>query len=171
MSQFKSKFAPKASTVEAKAPRVKRPARVPEQDVQDAVDVSAQRVYAERIASAQDEYLASVDAPTHTRMLVASVTQLLTFSVSMYWSVQLTGWVMTAALLFTGSSFVAVLIAILGLVLAFKAAWRAGFTAAEVVSNASFKTAGNVGASIKDAAARKVSMVRGWFVRDDIVAA
>ena len=163
-STIKSKFAPKPSTVAAKQPRSK--VAQPTASEQP-INVDAQRVYAERVAQAQDEYLHTFGTPSHTRMIVASVTQLAVFSLSIYWGMQAVGWVMAAAMLFTGSGFIAFVIALLGAFLTIRAAWRTGFGAAMVVTNFSFANVTAIGADIKAAAKSKVTVVTSWFKHND----
>jgi hypothetical protein len=130
-------------------------------------NTDAQRVYAERVAQAQDEFLASNAVPSHTRQLVASVAQLLGFSVSIYWGVQLSGALMTAAVLYTGSAFIAFVLGMIAVVLSFKAAWNTGTFIARFVLDYDSDTLAEAGRELRIASARRVSIVKRWFTRDE----
>lgn len=160
MTKFTSRFATKPTIVDAKETKQPRASRKvsPTETNKDA-----QRVYAERVAQAQDEFLAAHDVPSHKRMLVASVTQLLVFGTSFYWGIQATGWLMAASMIFTGSAFIAFLVALVGAVLTFKAAWNAGFSAATLITEFDFNDLANTGRAIKESATKRVSLVRDWF--------
>lgn len=164
----KSKFAAKPSTTATRsAKRTATDTVFSTPQAEQPINVDAQRVYAERVAQAQDEYLHTFGTPSHVRMIVASVTQLAVFTLSVYWGMQAVGWVMAAAMLFTGSGFIAFVIALLGAFLTIRAAWRTGFGAAMIVTNFSFENVASIGSDIKAAAKSKVTVVTGWFKRND----
>lgn len=148
-----------AASQPTKTPRVTR-------KVVDNTD--AQTAYAERVSAAQQEYMASQHVPSGTRLVVAAVSRLLTFSVSIYWGLEATGLIMTAAIALTGSSFIAFVIGLTALLLAFSAAWQAGSAVGDFLINFDQANAARIGRDLRVAAAKKVNLVRGWFKKPDI---
>jgi hypothetical protein len=130
----------------------------------------AHRIYAEATAKARDEYLGASNMPSQTRVLVSKVAQFLSFSTSIYWGVQATGLLVIVATAFTGSAFIGFCIALITSWLAISAAWETGVFIRELVLGFNTNTLADTGRDIRVAAARKVSLVKGWFKRDDVVA-
>lgn len=155
-----SKFAAKPTIVAQRAAKAKAK-DVPVKG--DAVNEDAMRRYAESIAQAQDELLSTAGVPSSTRLLCSAVAQFFTFAGVYYAGVQIVGVLTTAAIMFTGSSFIAFCVALLGCILLFKAAWHAGIAASNFILSFEFDDVASLGASVKDAAVHRVSLVRGWF--------
>jgi hypothetical protein len=151
--------APTAKPTATKAPRITR-------KVVDNTD--AQTAYAERVSAAQQEYMESQHVPSGTRLVVAAVSRLLTFSVSIYWGLEATGLIMTAAIALTGSSFIAFVVGLTAALLAFSAAWQAGSAVGQFLINFDQANAARIGHDLRIAAAKRVNLVRGWFKKPDI---
>lgn len=111
--------------------------------------------------------LNSTAMPSPTRQLIASIGQLVSFSASIYWGLQVTGWLMAAAITFTGSGFIGFVIGVVAAVLSFRAAWRAGTFVADLILNFDSGNAHDYGHELRVAAARRISVVRGWFKRSE----
>lgn len=156
-------------------PKVRKTARKPTTKVEAVHDFTAQhdaqRQYAEATARAQDEYLARISVPSHTRQLVASVSQLIVFSASFYWGVYATGWLMFVAATATTSAFLTFVVGLVTTLLALKASWDASTAAAEFISNFKLENAADIGRDLRIAAAKRVNLVKGWFKRDDAMEA
>lgn len=153
-----SKFATKPTASATKQRRAR---------VQPVERMSAQQEYAEDVARAQEKLMAQLNVPTERRRAVATVSALLLGASSYYWGIQVTGWLMAGALTFTGSAFIAFMIAVIGTVAAFASAWSLGARTYKFVCDFDVEAAQATGQAIKDAARSKVSLVRGWFARND----
>jgi hypothetical protein len=108
--------------------------------------------------------------PTSRRVLVATLAGLLTYATSIYWSMAIVEWVAVGAVVMTGSGFLGFLVTVLAWFMAFVASLRLGYRVAKFVLAYEPSAYSEVAASIKDAAQRRVSLVRGWFKRSDDVA-
>jgi hypothetical protein len=159
-----SKFT-KTATARAAAPQ---PTKIPRVTRKVVDNTDAQTAYAERISAAQQEYMESQHVPSGVRLVVAAVSRLLTFSVSIYWGLEATGLIMTAAIALTGSSFIAFVIGLTALLLAFSAAWQAGSAVGDFLINFDQANAARIGRDLRVAAAKKVNLVRSWFKKPDI---
>lgn len=106
-------------------------------------------------------------APSSTRLLVSAVAQLVSFGLSFYWGVQALGWLMAASLAATSSAFIGLVLLFLGAYLTFVAAWRTGRIAEDIVLNWRFDSIADIGRDIRIGAAKKMSLVRGWFTPSD----
>ncbi len=148
-------MATKTRTAQAAAQAVNGSAHTPEQ------------IHASRLAQINDEYMASSGVPSSQRQIVAGIGQLLMFSTSIYWGIQAVGVLMTAAIVFTGSSFLAFVVGVMGAFLAIKSAWDIGTGTARFILSYDTDTVADVGRDLRVAAARKVSLVKGWFKRED----
>lgn len=128
-----------------------------------------QRAEAERIAAASYMFngYAPDSVPSNTRLLISAVGQLIGFGLSFYWGVQAVGWLMAATLAATSSTVIAVCLMFVGAALAFHAAWRTGRVVEEVVLNWRFESVADIGRDIRIGAAKKLSLVRGWFTPTD----
>jgi len=133
-------------------------------------NTDAHTQYAERMAHVRDEYLASQNVPSGVRLVVAAVSRLLAFSVSIYWGLEASAILMTAAIALTGSGFIAFVIGLTALLLAFSAAWQAGSAVGNFILTFNFNDARDTGRDLRIAAAKRVNLVKGWFKRDDAVA-
>jgi hypothetical protein len=122
---------------------------------------------AERMARIHAIMGEAAPMPSATHQLIATIGQLVAFSASIYWGVQLTGLLMTAAIVFTGSAFLAFVIGVTTAILAFKAAWSLGTNVSRFILDFDVNDATNVGHDLRIAAAKKVSLVKGWFKRED----
>lgn len=140
-----TQFAFKASTTEAKAPRARRA----------APKVEDRTVFA--------------DLPSSRRVMVATITGLITYAGSAYWTMSCVELVSFAALTFSGSAFLSFMVWVLGLCIAIFASARLGYTVFKAIMDYEPGSFAAVGSSIKNSASRKVSLVRGWFVRGDVV--
>jgi len=128
---------------------------------------SAEQIHTARMAQINDEYMASKGVATPVRQIVAAVAQLATFSASIYWGCQAAGFLMTAAIVYTGSGFLAFVIGFMAMFLAIKASWSACCEVARGVIEFNVDDASNIGRDLRVAAAKKVSLVKGWFKRED----
>ena len=160
----------RTATAKAAAPAATKPTatKTPRATRKAVVDVDAHTAYAERVAAAQDEYLSSQHVPSGVRLVVGAVSRLLTFSVSIYWGLEATGLIMTAAIALTGSSFIAFVVGLTALLLAFSAAWQAGSVIGDFIIDFDWKRTAAVGRDLRVAAAKRVSLVKGWFKRTDV---
>lgn len=168
-----SRFASKPAASTTAAPKARRTSTAKAAHTATG-NVDAQQIHAERMAQINDEYMASQRVPSSIRLMVAAVGRLLSFSASIYWGLELTGALMTAALIFTGSGFLAFCIGLTSLVLAFRAAWQVGTAVGEFIINFEPSTPANIGRELRVSAARKINLVKGWFTRksdDELVAA
>lgn len=134
----------KASSTQAKAPRASRAKAKIEETVLDAI-------------------------PTSRRVMVATITGLLVYAGSAYWTMSIVEVASFAALTFTGSAFLSFMVWVVGVIVAVLASIRIGYRVAKAILDYEPGTFAAVGSSIKDSASRKVSLVRGWFVRGDVV--
>lgn len=167
-----SRFASKPVASSSAAPKAKRtPASKAAHTASGNSD--AHTVYAERMAQINDEYLAANHVPSSARLMVAAITRLLSFSASIYWGIQGIGLLVTAAVVYTGSAFIAFCIGLTTALLAFRAAWSVGTAVGEFVINFNPDTPAQIGRDLRVSAARKVNLVKGWFTRkdDDVVTA
>lgn len=180
-----SKFASKTSataarnaevlkTIRAKAdaPKVRRTktAAAAEQVAAPIVtdDVKAEtpfEAFMRRTADARDEFMASQNVPTATRTIVATIAHLLSLSVTLYWGIEATTALMAAAFLLTSSVFVTWVIGFMGLVLAFYAALQTGNAIGQFVLNFDYDRTAAIGRDLRVAAAKRISLVKGWFTR------
>lgn len=132
-----------------------------------AQNSDAQRKYAESVAAAQDEYLAAKKVPSVTRQLCTSIAQAFVATCNLYWGIQVSGWLMTAALVYTGSAFLSFCIGVLAMFLSLKVAWDAGVFVADMVFNYDVDALASAGHELRVASARRVSLVKKWFTRSD----
>lgn len=161
-----SKFAKTAAT--PKAPRTAK-TRVA-QDTQAAYQGSAvndapdaQQVFAEKIAQAQDEYLAAQNVSLGYRLLAGTVTGLCTYAGSMYLAMPMVEVISLAALALTGSGFLALMVWVIGFVLAVWSAIIAGWNVGKFVATFDMDAAMSTARDIKESSLRRVSLVRDWF--------
>jgi len=181
-----SKFASKAANAEAlktirakvDAPKVRRTkaavaareaTQAVEQRCEEAADhikaESAYEAYMRRTAQLRDEFLATENVPTATRVVVASVSHLLALSVTLYWGIEAATAVMAAAMILTSSVFITWVVGFIGLVLALYAALQAGSAIGDIVLKFDTKRAAAVGHDLRVAAAKRISLVKGWFTK------
>lgn len=145
-TQVKSRFAPKASTTQARAKT---------------------QVAPDPVSTTWREDMASIGLviPTSRRVLVSMVVGFMTSFTSSYYLCSAAVWLSTAALVYSGSAFLGLLVLVIGAVLAVITASRLGYAAAKLVLGYKPGDFAGVGSSIHQATVHKVSLVRGWFTR------
>jgi hypothetical protein len=159
MSASTSKFAAKKSTVQARAPK--------DEPIVNPVVDEALRNY----AAAQDDVLRACNVPTGTRFLVATATGLLTYASSMYFGMPLVGLLTMGAITLTGLPFIGLVVWVLGAFTMVLSSLVAGYKTFSYVLSIDFGHVADVGRGVRAHAKRRVSQVRGWFKRSDVVAA
>lgn len=97
------------------------------------------------------------------RVLIASVAWLLTYATSFYWGYNVALWLAAATYLLTTSVFLAYIVAFLASVVALIGAFTAAGTVGKFILTFDTAKAVDTGRDLRIAAARKVSLVRGWF--------
>lgn len=166
-----SAFAPKQSTVAAKQPRTKRVVAEHAQAADTArvepINIDAQRIFAERVAQAQDDYLFAAKLPSGTRQLIAFVASFLTYAGLIYWGIQFMNVAMIAAAVMSGSAFMAFIVGLLAAIVIVHGAIHSSWAVYKFVLDFSFSNVASVGSDIKLAAKSKVTIVTGWFKRND----
>ena len=155
------------NTIRAAAPKAKR-TKVNAAAHEAAGNVDAQRIYAERIAQANDDLLASYNVPSKMRIAVAAITRLLAFSVSMYWGLEAASLLMVAAVSLTASAFITWVVAFMAMVLAFYAAWQTAAAIGQFVLDFKVENIRDTGRDLRIAAAKRVSLVKGWFRKPEV---
>ena len=104
--------------------------------------------------------------PSSTRVFCATVGGLLAYAGSYYFAMAAVDVIVTAAMVYTGPGFIAFMIAFIGCVIAIVGAARLGFKVGMFILDADWSEIKGAGSDVYAATQRKVSMVRGWFVRD-----
>lgn len=154
-TQVKSRFAPKASTTQA------RGGKAPTNVMPDPSTAT----WREDMASI------GIVIPTSRRVLIGMVVGFMVSFTSSYYLCSAAVWLSTAAMVYSGSAFLGLLVLVITGALAVIVASRLGYAAAKLVLGYKPGDFAGVGQSISHAASAKVSLVRGWFVRGDLVAA
>jgi len=131
-------------------------------------DTDAHTHYAEQSAQLRDEYLASQNVPSGTRLVVAAVSRLLAFSVSIYWGMEAAAILMVAAIALTGSGFIAFVVTLTAMLLAFSAAWQAASAVGKFIVDFDPEQARAAGRDLRVAAAKRVSAFKAFFKKSDI---
>lgn len=163
MSAFTSKF--KTQSAHSTVFKAKAPAAAPKAPAKHkpTVDTTAadeaQRVYTERMAFATNEYVTKSGVPSGRRVLLATFIGMISGASAMYWSISLIEFAAFGAIALTGSSFLAFLIALVGLVLA---VW----SAMSVALKTFMFTVEYDHAEAKRMASNTARTVRGWFSFD-----
>jgi hypothetical protein len=143
-----TKFAARPSTTQARATRRAAP-----------------QVETPQAAQFNDEPLFAI--PSKARLLIATVAGLFAYAGSIYWSATAVGYLSIAAMLFTGSSFLGFVIAVMGWFFAIIGSLRIGWAVGKFVLTFEMDDITQLGASIKASAKSKTSLVRGWFTRGE----
>lgn len=116
-----------------------------------------------RMAASLDEDIPVAPEFFGKRVLIASVAWLLTYATSFYWGYNVALWLTAATYLLTTSMFLAYLVAFVMAVAAFIGAFTAAGTVGKFILTFDTAKAVDTGRDLRIAAARKVSLVRGWF--------
>lgn len=156
-----SKFAPKASTVQAKAPRAKR-------------TVHAEPITDEAVATTtwRDSFAElGIKVPTDTRVLISMVVGFVTSFTTSYYGCSVAVWLANAALVYSGSAFLSLLVLVLGCIVAMVGAFRIGMAAGKFVLGFDMADVKSTAEAVTDAARSKVSVISGWFKRSEPVSA
>lgn len=164
-SKFASRLDATKATVKKTVVRTAKAAkptvdRLAETEVDDG---DAMQRYAERIAQARDELFAEYNAPSSSRVAVATISALLTYGVGVYWAAQVINIAVVAVTILTGSAFLAFLVGFIGYVIALVGSLRMAWTVGKFVLGYEVGDFARIGQSIKESANAKVSLVRGWF--------
>lgn len=105
--------------------------------------------------------------PSKTRVLLSVVASFLVTFTTTYFGCAVAEWLALGALFYSGSAFLSLLVLVLGYCIAMYVGYKAGMLACKFVSDFSTEAVSSAAASVQLAARRKVSLVRGWFVRND----
>lgn len=182
-----SKFATKSTVAnDAAAPKAKRVKPTAEQ-----VHAAQLNGYASPVRDPSSPYFTDesesmsdwfarmgVKIPTSRRVLISMVVGCLVSFTTSYFLTTVAVWLATAAMVFSGSAFLSILVLVIGAVIAIAVATRAGMVAGRFVLGfdyddakhtvASTVTAAkDTGKAVAASAAARVSLVRGWFSRKD----
>lgn len=101
--------------------------------------------------------------PSKKRMLCATIAYFATYVVGVHYAMALVEIVTLAAFMLTSSTFLALLLWAIGAVLVVWGAAVAGWAAAKFVLDFDAQRVADIGRDLREASARKVSLVRGWF--------
>lgn len=162
-----SKFTKTAATPKAPRTAKTRVAQDTQAAYQGSADHDAHRVFTEKVAQAQDEYLAAQNVSLGYRLLAGTVTGLCTYAGSMYLAMPMVEVISLAALALTGSGFLALMVWVIGFVLAVWSAIIAGWNVGKFVATFDMDAAMSTARDIKESSLRRVSLVRDWFRRPD----
>ena len=110
---------------------------------------------------------AGIPVPSGRRVLVATFAWFISFASSYYWGIQAIAWMIAVAATATTSQFLLFLVAFIGGVIAIFTAFTLAGSAFNAVLSFDVHSALAVGHDVRDAAKRRVSLVRGWFKRSD----
>jgi hypothetical protein len=117
----------------------------------------------ERHAASREELLSSLKVPSGTRLLVSVVAGIISYASTLYFAAPLIELVVVGAIALTGLPFIGFLVHVLGLFAAVMASIYAGWKTMTFVMSFDIDEARNTAATLRDAAKRRVSLVRGWF--------
>jgi len=134
------------------------------------IDERVATEYAEAVAQ-QAAVLSEAMLPQGKRLVLATLGWLVTYASAFYWGVQLVDIALIALATVSASAFLAYLVAFIGIVAAFFAAWLAAGKAFKFIVEFDVERMANIGRAIKDASVKRTSLVAGWFKRDEPVIA
>jgi uncharacterized membrane protein YdfJ with MMPL/SSD domain len=124
----------------------------------------------DKLTAAADEFLAEYNAPSFGRLVASLVCGLAVYAGGLYLGLPLATAVVVAVTSLTGAGFLAFFATILSyFTVGFAACWL-GIATYHWVLEARFEHLADAGAAVRDAAKRRVSLVRDWFTRNDPVA-
>ncbi len=105
--------------------------------------------------------------PSGTRFLMSACAGILAYASTLWFGMPLVEWAIVGAVSLTGSAFLGWLVYVFGLVVLIASSVIAGVRAYHYIATFSIDDAAATGRNIRDAAKRKVSLVKGWFKRSD----
>lgn len=134
--------------------------------VQPAEQVTAEPPKTTRFAALQQEFEElGIKLPSSTRTLISLVATFLTSFTTSYIGFSVVAWLSTAALVYSGSAFLGLLVLVVGYIVTGLVVFKASLAVGNFVLGFEFDDVRSAAASVQDAAQRRVSLVRGWFTR------
>jgi hypothetical protein len=121
-----------------------------------------------RHAASREELFDAVQIPSGTRLLVSAVAGLISYASTLWFAAPLIELAVVGALALTGIPFIGFLVYVLGLFAAVMASIYAGWKTMTFVMSFDIDEARETGRALRDAAKRRVSLVRGWFKRESV---
>lgn len=145
MTMFASKFAPKPTTTQAKAPRAKTSKPVVQPEAMQRTSVFD-----------EVDSILSVQLPSPVRLLIATIAGLFAYAGSIYWAAAAINYLTAAVVAFTGSAFLGFVATVITWFFAVVGSLRIGYTVAKFVIGFKPSDVADTGRGIK-------ARVTGWF--------
>lgn len=174
-----SKFAAKQTTVSKanqaalkalKASAAKRPVATASARERCEAEADAAKAFVDpQVDEAMKSYAASMEAfklPSGTRFIMSACAGILAYASTLWFGMPLLEWAIVGAVSLTGSAFLGWLVYVFGLVVLIASSVIAGVRAYHYIATFSVEDAAATGRNIRDAAKRRVSLVKGWFKRE-----
>lgn len=127
-------------------------------EVNDPV-AAAMRDYSEARAT----LFGAVEMPSGKRLLVSTVIGLVTYASTIWVAIPVVELIVAGAIALTGSAFLGFLALVIGAFFAALAAAYGGFKAFSWSMSFDFGAAAQTGRDLRDAAKKRVTLVRDWF--------
>jgi Zn-dependent protease with chaperone function len=168
-----SKFAAKHTTVsaanqaalkdlQAKAAKPKAAKLEPDKLIVDPVVDEAVREFAETLD-------ATIPLPSGTRLLISTIAGVVGYGTTIYMVTPVVVWLAGAAMALTGWMFLSYVIGLVAWAIGVFFSLYVGMKAFSTTFDVDFDRVASTGRTLREAAKRRVSLVRGWFKRSDYI--
>lgn len=164
MSQFTPKTAPAAIVKEAviRVPRAAKVKAVAQPTPAEALHADAAPLPDEELSSMMNNIMSGL-LPSKTRLMIATICGLLVYAGSLYWAMQAVGYLTLAVLMFTGSTFLTFVVAVIGWFFAIVGALRIGYRVAGFVLGFDATAITDSCEAVKTSVTSHAGRLTSWF--------